>query len=110
MSFIVIESSDDLNYLNNELLQRNLLGIDTEFRRKSKDDIKLCLLQIRDEEEIYLIDCLKIKEASYGYGFLSSEKVIKVFHSFKEDNEAINSWTGLKIFNIFDTELFPENL
>jgi len=105
MNYTFIESEEDFNYLNQELLTKSEIGIDTEFRRKSKDDIKLCLLQIRDEEEIYLIDCLKIKEASYGYGFLSSEKVIKVFHSFKEDNEAIQAWTGLTTLNVFDTQL-----
>jgi len=105
MNYTFIESEADFNYLNQELLTKSEIGIDTEFRRKSKDDIKLCLLQIRDEEEIYLIDCLKIKEANSGYGFLSSEKVIKVFHSFKEDNEAIHAWTGLKTLNVFDTQL-----
>ena len=105
MNYTFIESEVDLNYLNKELLKKPEVGIDTEFRRRSKDDLKLCLLQIRDEEEIYLIDCLKIKEANYSHSFLSSKKVTKVFHSFKEDNEAIYSWTGLKISNIFDTQL-----
>ena len=61
MNYTFIESVEDLNYLNKELLIKEELGIDTEFRRRSKDDMRLCLLQIRDKDEIYLIDCLKIK-------------------------------------------------
>ena len=105
MNYTFIESEVDLIFLNRELLNKSELGIDTEFRRRSKNDLKLCLLQIRDDEEIYLIDCLKIKGTKLSCSFLSSEKVIKVFHSFKEDKEAINSWTDQEAINIFDTQL-----
>jgi len=105
MSFIVIESSDDLNYLNNELLQRNLLGIDTEFKRFNKDEIVLSLMQVNDGEETFLIDCLAIGRGSSNASFLFSDRVKKIFHSFREDFEAIFSWTSKRTQNIFDTQL-----
>ena len=105
MSFIVIESSDDLNYLNKELLQRNLLGIDTEFKRFNKDKIILSLIQVNDSEETFLIDCLSIGKDSSNASFLFSDGVKKIFHSFREDFEAIFSWTKERTQNIFDTQL-----
>ena len=54
--FIYIDSLEDLKYLNNELLGKEYLGVDTEFRRTQKDNMRLGLLQINDDEEIYLID------------------------------------------------------
>ena len=105
MSFTLIENSKDLDFLNGELLNKNLLGIDTEFRRTTKNNMKLALLQVNDCEEIYLIDCLKITDPVANCSFLFSEKVKKIFHSCREDLDAIFSWTHLEIVNIFDTQL-----
>jgi len=103
--FILIESSEDLIFLNKELLKCPYLGIDSEFRRTNKDNMKLALLQVNDSTEIYLIDCLKIREPNTICSFLSSPDVTKIFHSCKEDNEAIYSWTNQKVHNIYDTQI-----
>lgn len=103
--FTYIDQNDDLDYLNRELLKKEFIGVDTEFRRTTKDNMKLALLQINDNEEIYLIDAIAIKEPRESASFLFSESVIKVFHSCKEDLEAIYSWTNKKMVNIFDTQI-----
>ena len=105
MTYILIESNDDLDYLDTELTQKEILGIDTEFRRTSKTNLKLALLQIKDLDETYLIDCVKIKAKKESCKFLSCRKVTKIFHSSKEDLEAIFSWTNCQVSNIFDTQL-----
>ena len=56
MDFNQIETNADLEFLNQELLLKPYIGIDTEFRRTSKDNMRLALLQINDGEEIYIID------------------------------------------------------
>ena len=105
MSFVFIESDQDLNVLNHELLLRPYIGLDTEFRRTSKDNMKLALLQVNDSDEIYLIDCLQIKEPKKNCIFLYSPDTTKIFHSFREDLDAIYSWTDKKVINIFDTQI-----
>ena len=50
--FTFIDSIEDLAYLNEELLQKPYLGVDTEFRRTTKDNMRLALLQVNDDEEI----------------------------------------------------------
>jgi ribonuclease D len=103
--FTFIESIEDLAFLNEELLLKPYVGVDTEFRRTTKDNMRLALLQINDAEEIYLIDTVLIDDPKDNCSFLFSDSVTKIFHSCKEDIEAVYSWTGKKMVNLFDTQL-----
>ncbi|MEL0310147.1 MAG: ribonuclease D, partial [Gammaproteobacteria bacterium] len=110
--YTLIDSLEDLTFLNSELLSKPYVGIDTEFRRTTKDNMRLALLQINDDEEIYLIDTVLIDNPKDQVSFLFSDDVLKIFHSCKEDFEAIYSWTNNEMINIFDTQLadsFLEN-
>jgi ribonuclease D len=103
--FIYIDSIEDLAFLNKELLQKSHVGVDTEFRRTTKDNMRLALLQINDAEEIYLVDTVLIEDPQEHASFLFSESVTKIFHSCKEDIEAIYAWTGQIMVSLFDTQL-----
>ncbi len=103
--YTYIEDIDDLAYLNREFLFKEYLGVDTEFRRTNKENMVLALLQINDEDETYLIDTLAIDNPEEHAEFLFSDSVTKIFHSCKEDIEAIYAWTNKKIVNIFDTQV-----
>ena len=103
--YTFIESLEDLNVLNQELLLKSYVGVDTEFRRTTKDNMRLALLQINDGEEIYLIDTILIDDPKDQCSFLYSQSVTKIFHSCKEDLEAVYSWTKEIMVNIFDTQL-----
>jgi ribonuclease D len=103
--YTLIESIDDLAYLNKELLKKPFLGVDTEFRRTTKDNMRLALLQVNDDEEIFLIDTIAIDNPGQDASFLFSESVLKIFHSCKEDLEAIYAWTNEEMKNIFDTQI-----
>ena len=103
--FTFIDTIQDLAFLNNELLEKSYLGVDTEFRRTTKDNMRLALLQVNDEEEVYLIDSILIKDPGEHVSFLFSDSVVKILHSCKEDLEAIYSWTRKEMTNIFDTQV-----
>ena len=103
--FTFIDSSEDLAYLNKELLHKSYLGVDTEFRRTTKDNMRLALLQVNDGEETYLIDAIAVDDPGENASFLFSESVLKIFHSCKEDLEAIYAWTNDEMTNIFDTQI-----
>ena len=94
-----------MSYLNQELINKPYLGIDTEFRRTTKDNMRLALLQVNDEEELYLIDSILIEDPGEHVSFLFSDSVVKILHSCKEDLEAIYSWTRKEMRNIFDTQV-----
>lgn len=103
--YTLIDSKEDLAFLNEELMSKSFVAVDTEFRRTKKDNMRLALLQINDGEEIYLIDTVSITNPKDDINFLFSESVLKILHSCKEDLEAIYSWTNYKMVNIFDTQL-----
>jgi len=103
--YTFIDSLDDLDVLNKELLLKSHVGVDTEFRRTTKDNMKLALLQINDGEEIYLVDAILIEDPKDHCSFLYSQSVVKIFHSCKEDLEAVYSWTKEIMINVFDTQL-----
>jgi len=103
--YTFIDSIDDLDYLNKELSNKAYLAVDTEFRRTTKDNMKLALLQVNDDDETYLIDAILIDNPGPYADFLFSPSVTKIFHSCKEDLEAIFSWTGREMVNIFDTQI-----
>ena len=103
--FTLIQTLEDLIFLNEELLKYPYVAVDTEFRRTTKDNMKLALMQVNDSSEIYLIDCLQIKEPKEICSFLSSPDTKKIFHSCREDIEAIYSWTKKEVLNIYDTQI-----
>lgn len=105
MSYIIIDNLEDMAFLNQELLNKSYLGVDTEFRRTTKDNMRLALLQVNDDEETYLIDAVLIEDPGPHVSFLFSQSVTKIFHSCKEDLEAIFSWTSKEMVNIFDTQI-----
>jgi ribonuclease D len=103
--FTLIQTLEDLIFLNEELLKCPYIAVDTEFRRTTKDNMRLALMQVNDSSEIYLIDCLQIKEPRESCSFLSSPDPKKIFHSCREDIEAIYSWTNKGVLNIYDTQI-----
>lgn len=103
--YTFINSIDDLDFLNQELITKPYVAVDTEFRRTNKDNMRLALLQVNDDEETYLIDSVLIDDPKETVSFLFSDSVVKIFHSCKEDLEAIYSWTNKEMVNIFDTQL-----
>ena len=105
MSFTLINKSSDLDFLDKELLSKPYVGVDTEFRRTSKNDIVLALIQVNDGQEIFLIDCVSIEPHSVSCSFLTDKRVIKIFHSCREDIDALVSWTKQRPVNMFDTQL-----
>ena len=105
MTFNIIETLEDLEFLNQELMRRPYVAVDSEFVRTSKNNMRMALLQINDSEEIYLIDTILIKKPGEHSSFLFSDSVTKILHSCKEDIEAVYSWTGKKMVNLFDTQL-----
>jgi len=103
--FTLVETFEDLTFLNEELLQCPYIAVDTEFRRTTKNNMKLALMQVNDSREIYLIDCLEIKDPEKICSFLTCPDIKKIFHSFREDAEAIYSWTQEEVLNIYDTQV-----
>ena len=68
--YTLIDSHEDLMFLNQELINRPYVAVDTEFRRTHKDNMRLALLQVNDDEETFLIDTILIKDPGNSEFFI----------------------------------------
>ena len=59
--FTLIDNLKDFEYFDKEIEnKKDVVGVDTEFRRTNRENMKLGLLQVFDGEEIFLIDPISI--------------------------------------------------
>jgi ribonuclease D len=81
------------------------IAVDTEFMRTSTFYAKIGLLQIADEEEVYLIDPLEIRDWDGFRELLINSNCIIVVHSASEDLNLLLTHIGCLPKNLFDTQL-----
>jgi ribonuclease D len=108
----LITQTKELAAFCSRLSTHTYVTVDTEFLRETTYYPKLCLIQIASpahngvEEEVQLIDALSPQlDLKPFYDLMVNEKVIKVFHSARQDIEII--WNGAKIIPtpLFDTQV-----
>ena len=75
MSFVLIKTSEDLKYLDKELVKKPFVAVDTEFIRTSKKNMRLALIQVRDLEETFIIDCIEVGKYKGECSFLFSSTI-----------------------------------
>ena len=91
-----------------DLELESLLAIDTEFVWRNTYFPKLSLIQISTENKIYIIDCFSLNTTKLER-VLSNKNITKIFHSIRGDSSVLYNCLGIKINNIFDTQL-AENI
>lgn len=102
---IITETSALENFCHKAQLN-SFITIDTEFIRETTYWPELCLIQIALTDEAVLIDPLSRELDLYPlFELLRNDKVIKVFHSARQDIEIFYHLTGEIPCNIFDTQI-----
>lgn len=84
---------------------RDWLTVDTEFLRVDTYRPKLCLIQIGDGADAWVIDCIAIADLSALFARLNEAGTVKVFHAASQDLEIFSQLTGVCPAPIFDTQL-----
>lgn len=84
---------------------RDWLTVDTEFLRIDTYRPKLCLIQIGDGVDAWVIDCIAIADLSTLFARLNDAGTVKVFHAASQDLEIFAQLTGVCPAPIFDTQL-----
>ena len=106
MTNILVDSDEKLNGLLSKIEKFSQIGLDTEFIRESTYRPILALIQISlPNDEIYLIDPIKIEDKTSLIKILSNGSIMKIIHSAKQDLEALYSYTDCFPNNIFDTQI-----
>ena len=81
------------------------IALDTEFMRTNTFYAKIGLLQIADEDAVYLIDPLEIKDWDCFRELLINSNCIIVVHSASEDLNLLLTHIACLPKNLFDTQL-----
>ena len=106
MANFLVDSDKNLINLLSKIEEYTEIGLDTEFIRESTYRPILALMQIAlPNNEIYIIDPVKITKRDIINKFLTNPKIIKIIHSSKQDLEALYSYTQAFPVNIFDTQI-----
>jgi ribonuclease D len=78
--------------------------IDTEFSRDASYYPKLCLIQVANNNRAVVIDAIKL-DISPLNKILQDSKIVKIFHSARQDLEVLYQLNGCLPKNIFDTQI-----
>lgn len=102
----LIENTEELKNFCKELKKQKFITVDLEFLREKTYYAKLCLIQVAHKNDAAIIDPLsKNIDLFPFFEILQDKKIIKVFHSCRQDVEILYNLTG-KIPNpMFDTQI-----
>jgi ribonuclease D len=102
----LITSTDELAAFCDRMAAADYIAIDTEFMREHTFWPKLCLVQIAGLDEAAAIDPLAPGiDLEPLFTLVHNPKVLKVFHSARQDVEIFDHLTGRVPTPLFDTQV-----
>ncbi len=100
-----IDTPEQLEQLCQKIAVAPWIALDTEFLREKTYYPKFCLLQIATPEWVACIDPLAFKQLNNLFEVIANPKIIKVFHSCRQDLEIFYQLTGNVPKPVFDTQI-----
>jgi ribonuclease D len=98
-----IDTQADWDAVADTLARAPQLALDTERNGRFAYRERICLIQVSDGNQTYLVDPLAVKNfASFGE-LLSNESIVKVIHGSEEDIRFFDRDYGFAVENLFDT-------
>lgn len=102
----IIEKTEDLKVLCEELNKQKFITVDTEFVREKTYFPLICLIQVGWIEDAAIIDPMsKDIDLSAFFEVLQNKNVLKVFHSGRQDIEIFYNMSGKIPTPVFDTQI-----
>lgn len=102
---IMVETAQQLEQAVENLMQCDVIGIDTEFVRERTWRADLGLIQISDGKEVWLVDPLKTGPLKPLSDLLKDQTTIKILHAPSEDLDVLYYNTGAVPNPLFDTQI-----
>ncbi len=100
----MIETQNQLNTFVEQIKNKPILAIDTEFMRRRTLYPEVALIQVYDGEHLALIDPLAELSLFEFWQILQDPSVLKVLHSPSEDIEVFQKHAGFVPAPLFDTQ------
>jgi len=104
---LLITNTKDLKKACSKLGKSKFITVDTEFIRERTFWAKLCLIQVANTKDEFIIDPLAPDiDLSPFYELMANKKVLKVFHACRQDMEIFYNEMKEKLpAPIFDTQI-----
>ena len=103
---MLLTDNESIKSFCKKVSKSNFITVDTEFLRERTYWAKPCLIQIAGEDDFcaidLVIDGLDLKPV---YDLLSNKKILKIFHSGRQDVEILFRLMGSVPVPIFDTQI-----
>ena len=100
-----INEQGDWDAVAVELRRAGRLALDTERNGRFAYRERICLIQISDGGNTYLLDPLAVNDLSALGAMLADDAVVKVLHGCEEDIRFFDRDFGFTVSNLFDTGL-----
>ncbi|MBO5284882.1 MAG: ribonuclease D [Alphaproteobacteria bacterium] len=105
----LIDTTKELERVCDILKQQKEIAIDSEFIREKTYYPIPCLIQVACKEDAFLLDPLAEKmDLSPFFSILQDEKILKIFHSGRQDIEILYNLSGSVPVSVFDTQIAAE--
>ena len=101
----IIRTPGELDLALHRLEGSHFLALDTEFIRERTYQSRLCLVQLADENSIFLLDALALPSLDPLARHLANPAVTTVVHSARQDLEILLQVTGQLPARVFDTQV-----
>lgn len=101
----MISTEKELADLCDRLRGRTTFGIDMEFQRERTFYARLYLVQIADDDELFLVDPLAVPDLEPLYNLVCDPAIETVVHAGGQDMEIVFQQAGRPPRNIFDTQI-----
>jgi len=102
----VLTNNQEISEFCKRLGKENFIAVDTEFMRENTYWPKLCLIQLASSEEARIIDPLADNiNLDPVYKLMKNNKIIKIFHSGRQDIEIFFNKMNEIPYPIFDTQI-----
>tara|TARA_B100000614_G_scaffold262307_1_gene295191 strand:+ start:8797 stop:9666 length:870 start_codon:yes stop_codon:yes gene_type:complete len=89
----------------NEIKKDHLIAVDTEFIWRNTYLPSLSLIQISNQNKIFIFDLFKNDNLLELKRIFESNKIKKIFHSLRSDISVLNTSLGVQVRNVFDTQI-----
>lgn len=107
---VMVEDNETLKEVAAKLASAKVIGVDTESDSFYSYEEKVCLVQISDLDNDYIIDPLKVTDMSPLADVMADPEVVKIFHGADYDVVCLKRDYGWEIHNLFDTMLASQFL
>ena len=107
---IMVEDDDALRSTVENMLGAPVIGVDTEADSFHSYQEKVCLVQLSDLKQDYIIDPLKVTDMSPLGQIMADPGTVKVLHGADYDIVSLKRDFGFQFDNVFDTMISAQFL